>query len=358
MKKVLHVSHSLDTGGGPLYIKKIVQDIPSVHHYVAGNTGQYFTFFGKTLGASRLLKLSGKNVIANILKIRRFCSQHEIHVLHCHGRGASLYCRLLKIIAPQIQIVYTIHGFHPGTLTGLTKIAYIAFEKILFRLSRAVITVSLSEHHRFLDIIRPIQTQRVHYIPNYIAEGDVSRKPSPVTLSPNRVNLIYVGRLSSEKGIDILVAAWPLRKDKQAHLYVVGYGPMETNVVTAEVEDSGITYLGKIENASSILTHFSGIVIPSRVEGMPFIGLESMILRIPVMATPAVGITDLFDQANAYMAAGFSPTQLTEAMDRFVIDFKTNGSAVETKTNLAFKKAQAEFSPENALKLKKIYDDL
>lgn len=361
ISKVLHLSHSLETGGGPLYIRKIVQDVPEFQHHVAGNTGYFYDLFRQTLGEGRVVRLSGKNLIANILIVLRFCKKEGIFIIHCHGRGAGLYARLVRLFRPDIKIIYTVHGFHPETVRPVARYIYILLEKVLFRFTDYVIHVSLSEKERFLKHIKPSEPLRCLYIPNYITASDIADRALPVTLDHSVVNLIYIGRLGHEKGIDILVDAMAFLKEHPVKLWIVGYGPLEESIKDSIIR-SGIqeqvSLLGKYDGASAFLRYFDAVVIPSRFEGMPFIGLESMIQKTPVICTPAVGITDLVTENTAYMAKDFQARSLSQAVVQFLADYAGDRECVQQKVQGNYKQVLAEFSPANAEKLKVLYKEL
>ena len=353
MKKVLHVSYSLDTGGGPLYIGKIVDGISSVTHFVAGNKGYYFSLFEKQLGPGRIFELNDKSVIANVKIIRKICEENGITIVHAHGRGAGLYARLLKLLNPKFKVIYTIHGFHPGTLNPLVRFIYILVEKFLYSYTDVVISVSKSECQRFLDAINPRDVKKMVYIPNYISAEDIKPPLTKVDLDKDFVNLIYIGRLSWEKGIDILLDAWQMVRKEKMRLYIIGYGPDE-ELVRSRAGNS-LTFLGKVENASSVIPFFDAVIIPSRFEGMPFIGLETMIQRAAVICTPSVGLTDLFDKSSSYMSDDFSPKSLETAIEAFIDHFRKNPAEIKSKVELSFKKVTEEFSKDNLKGIEEIY---
>ena len=357
MKKILHVSYSLDTGGGPLYISKIVDEIRTVTHYVTGNRGYYFSSFETRLGPGKVFELDDKSVIANVKIIRRICEENGINIIHAHGRGAGLYARLLKFFGPKVKVIYTIHGFHPDTLNPLFKFAYIIVEKFLYSYTDIVISVSKSECQRFMDAIKPRDVKKLVYIPNYISADDIKSSLTKVDLDKDFVNLIYIGRLSWEKGIDILLDAWQMASMEKKRLYIVGYGPDE-KLVRELVDGNNLIFLGKIENASSILPSFDAVIIPSRFEGMPFIGLEAMIQKSAVICTPSVGLTDLFDKMSSYMADNINPKSLAAAIENFIDDFRNNPNEIRNKVELSFKKVTGEFSRDNLKRIEEIYNTI
>ena len=353
MKKILHVSHSLDTGGGPLYINKILTDVSGFDHYVAGNSGHYFNIFKTLIGPDKVFKLSGKNIFINVFYLNRICRLHNIDLIHCHGRGASLYSRLLIFFNRRITILYTVHGFHPDTLNPFIRWLYIAFEKVFCGFTDAIINVSKSEQERFLKRIKPNETGKLHYIPNYITEEEIKERTTCVELNQAFTNLVFIGRLSWEKGIDLLVDAWKRIDKKNCCLYIIGYGPMEASLRGVSVPN--LVFLGKIQDASSLMPCFDAVIIPSRFEGLPFVGLEAMIQKVNVIATPAVGVTDLFDSRNSWMASDFTPIALQKAIADFIEDCRSFSEAIDTKSNESYRRVKREFSKNNAEKLRRLY---
>lgn len=359
--KILHISHSLDTGGGPLYIKKIVDDLPRYLHYVAGNRGYYFDVIESALGASRIIALSGKRIISNLLLLYQFVKKEKITIIHCHGRGAGVYARLLKFFNPSLKIVYTVHGFHPETVPRYFRYFYILLERFFLKYTDKVIHVSRSEKQRFQQYVHPGLSKCV-YIPNYIALDAERALFPPLRLDSNKINFLYIGRLSPEKGIDILMDAIPFVEVPEFKLFVIGYGVWEEHIVTriqsAALKDK-ITYLGKINNAGSLIHFFDGIVIPSRFEGMPFICLEAMAAKVPIVATPAVGITDLVDHQTAYLAQDFSARKVAEAIVCCLKDIRTASHQIEIKVTNNHHLVKREFSREkNIGLLQSIYNTL
>lgn len=353
MVKVLHVSHSLDTGGGPLYIKKLIEDIPTIDHFVTGNKGYFLTLFETMIGKEKTYSLARKNVLKNIRIIKKICTDNNITIIHCHGRGAALYTRLVKLFYPQARIIYTVHGFHPGTLHAVKRFFYVLSERIFLPLTWRVINVSLSENKLFIEKTDPSNREKIVYIPNYIKDSDIRTSPSPVTLDRRYINLLYIGRLSPEKGIDLLVEAWKTIAKNDIRLYVVGYGPLENILKDNFAND--IIYLGKIENAGTIMSNFDGLIIPSRFEGMPFVGLEAMISKTPVISTPAAGLVDLFNDDNSYQAKNFSRASICDTIHTFIDDFKYRPDMIQRKVDNGYQRVRGEFSSINVERITELY---
>jgi glycosyltransferase involved in cell wall biosynthesis len=107
-----------------------------------------------------------------------------------------------------------------------------------------------------------------------------------------------VGRLAAQKGqIDLLRALPSVRaRFPEAILVVAGEGP-ERAALEREAERLGVAgavrLLGHQANVPAVLAALDLFLLPSLWEGLPLALLEAMAMRLPVVATRAVGIDEL-----------------------------------------------------------------
>jgi len=111
-------------------------------------------------------------------------------------------------------------------------------------------------------------------------------KPSPVT------NFLFIGRLVYYKGCDVLLEAFAKMENKEAHLTLVGGGPMkeelETMVKAYGIEDR-VHMLGSIpyEDLLQQIADCDVFVLPSseRTEAFGIVQIEAMAYGKPVINT-------------------------------------------------------------------------
>jgi glycosyltransferase involved in cell wall biosynthesis len=119
--------------------------------------------------------------------------------------------------------------------------------------------------------------------------------------------LVYVGRLDAEKHIDIVLHAFArVRKDKDAHLLLIGSGLEEDNLKQS-ARDLGIsqavTFAGFVPEEDKIALEKTGhlFVIASPVELQCIAALEAMASGMPVVAVNAGALPELCqDGKNGY----------------------------------------------------------
>jgi glycosyltransferase involved in cell wall biosynthesis len=124
-----------------------------------------------------------------------------------------------------------------------------------------------------------------------------------------------LGRLTEQKGYDLLVRALPTLA--HARLVLVGDGPQRGDLERLARElgvADRLTITGWVLDAPSRLAGFDVFALPSRWEGMPLGILEAMHAGLPVLAT-AVGSVDevVADGDTGYVVA---PEDLDSVVDR------------------------------------------
>jgi glycosyltransferase involved in cell wall biosynthesis len=118
----------------------------------------------------------------------------------------------------------------------------------------------------------------IRIIPNAIKEVklyDVERKKQ----------IVYVGRLSIEKGPDRLLEAFgKIKQNNGWKLVFAGSGPMMEELkekTKAMGIDSNVVFLGQVKEVDKLLAESSIFVLPSRLEGFPNALCEAMAAGLP-----------------------------------------------------------------------------
>lgn len=165
-----------------------------------------------------------------------------------------------------------------------------------------------------------------------------------------RPRAIYVGRLAPEKGLDLLIDAWPdvLRAFPTARLSLIGEGP-ERPALEARASalglstspDGAIDMPGASDDPIHLLRGADLFVLPSREEGMSIALLEAMALGIPLVATAIPGNRRLVQTfKHGRLVTPGNPAALAAG----IIDQWNNFDRAFQMSREARKRAQAEFS--------------
>jgi glycosyltransferase involved in cell wall biosynthesis len=158
----------------------------------------------------------------------------------------------------------------------------------------------------------------VHDIPNGVP---VPSEPwSPRADAGRGPVVVFVGRLAREKGLDVLVAAWPrvLGVHRTARLRIIGEGPeraaLEQQAYRLGVREE-VEMPGEAADVTPLLRAADVFVLPSREEGMSIALLEAMALGMPVVATAIPGNQAIVtDQVHGRLAIPDDPEALSQAI--------------------------------------------
>jgi glycosyltransferase involved in cell wall biosynthesis len=110
---------------------------------------------------------------------------------------------------------------------------------------------------------------------------------------------LFVGRLSPEKGVDVLLNAWA--KSPGIPLKIVGDGPLADQVKQASASNHLIHYVGRkpVEQVMQLMGDAEFLLFPSVwYEGQPKTILESLAKGTPIIASKIGAMIDLIDHGK------------------------------------------------------------
>jgi glycosyltransferase involved in cell wall biosynthesis len=164
---------------------------------------------------------------------------------------------------------------------------------------------------------------------------------------------LYAGRLSSEKGVETLIAASKLAP--HVPLVIAGDGPLAPLVRSAT--NGTVSYVGQVDpkKVAELRRDARFTIAPSRCfEVQPFGVLESMALGRPVVASRLGGLAEIVENgSNGVLVPPEDPAALAAAVDELWND-KTRAAEMGAR---AWEYARAHFSPvRQAARLAELYE--
>ncbi|HEX6568375.1 MAG TPA: glycosyltransferase family 4 protein [Acidimicrobiales bacterium] len=137
-----------------------------------------------------------------------------------------------------------------------------------------------------------------------------------VTGPERQDHLLYLGRLSAEKGVGHLLEAWRHVESDMA-LHLVGDGPLVDDVRAAAAADPRIVLVGPVPSdcvAEQVLAS-RALVMPSMWQE-PFgrVAAEALAFGRPVITTGRGASSEIVDDASGWVT-GVDPTSLARAVD-------------------------------------------
>ena len=155
--------------------------------------------------------------------------------------------------------------------------------------------------------------RRAVWIPNAVDPEAMPREG--ITIGDPQV--VYVGRLSREKGVDVLAEAAGLLP-REVTLVIVGSG--DEGLIRRALGLPNVRYVGyqPHEVALRYIRGSRALVLPSRQEGMPTAALEAMAMGVPVVASDIPELRELSENMVFFRAG--DPRALAEAISRVLAE--------------------------------------
>ena len=233
-------------------------------------------------------------------------------IVHGHGSKGGLFARMPGLFgASHPARAYTPHG---GSLNQdmslLRGRLYMQVERLLMHSTDVFLFESAFIGARFhARVAIPRGLERI------VRNGIGAEEFIPIVPAEDAADFVYVGELRAAKGIDTLLDALALLKQRDGKLrklVLVGSGPDET-LLRAHAARLGlgadVSFPGTMA-ARQAFTLGRVLVVPSRAESLPYIVLEAAGAQIPMIATNVGGIPEIFGPHGKRLIGCDDPARL------------------------------------------------
>ncbi len=295
----------------------------------------------------------------------------ETGIWHGHEYKSNLIGWLLRPLC-RFRLVTTVHGWVEH---GPKLFAFYAVDRWVLRRCDRVVAVSKDIFQACLDMgVRP---ERLRLIENAIEPADYRRQGlasrasgrigAPARLLTGRVvpegRLVIgaVGRLSPEKGFDLLIESVSrlCATGLDLELWIAGEGPQEASLRRAIDQTAcrdRIHLLGFRSDTTALFECFDIFCLPSLREGLPNVVLEAMAMEVPVLATRCGGIeAALRDGEDSRLIPPGSVDALEQGLAELVRDQRER----QRLAARALERVTSEFSFRRRMdKVIAVYDEL
>jgi glycosyltransferase involved in cell wall biosynthesis len=260
------------------------------------------------------LRAAARELTANLEQLRA-------DVLLCHGYKANILGR----IAARRRGIPAVAVSRGWTGESLRVRVYETIDRMHLRRMDRVVAVSAAQAAKVRRC--GVRTERLRVIHNAI---DVDRFTVPDATYDAKLRRLFrtrperivgaAGRLSPEKGFEVLVEAAALvrLRDPSVAFVVFGDGPCRERIAR-RIVSAGLTgsfVLGGFRaDLDQFLPFFDLFALPSYTEGLPNVVLESFAAGVPVVATAVGGTPEVVeDRASGRLVAPGNPRALADGI--------------------------------------------
>jgi glycosyltransferase involved in cell wall biosynthesis len=255
-------------------------------------------------------------------RLLNLCRQKKVALWHGHDYKSNLLGLLLRRFWP-MRLVTTVHGWvHHTSRTPL----YYALDRFCLPRYERVLCVSEDLRQRCLECRVP--AERCLLIENGIDTEefrrcrDITRARNELGLNSSAFLIGAAGRLSPEKGFDLLVRSLARLREGgvDAALLLAGEGEQKKPLEELAQALGCRGHLHLVGFQADVRPYFEAMdvfALSSLREGLPNVVLEAMALEVPVLATRIAGLPRVIDDGqNGLLVNPGSVEELTAGLLR------------------------------------------
>ena len=261
-------------------------------------------------------------------------------LVHSHTWYANLAGHLAALLygVPHVMTVHSLEPLRPWKAEQLGGGYALSSwcEKVAVESAAAVIAVSAGMRADVLAAYPAVRPERIHVIRNGIDAREYAPDPETHVLErfgvdPYRPTVIFVGRITRQKGLPVLLrAAASLVPEAQL---VLCAGQPDTAELAAEVTGlvtslqatrSGVIWIPEMlpkREIIQLLSHATTFAIPSLYEPLGIVNLEAMACRTAVVGSRVGGIPEVVaDGDTGLLVPVDDPAELAAALNSLLAD--------------------------------------
>jgi glycosyltransferase involved in cell wall biosynthesis len=256
--------------------------------------------------------------------------QSPSSVLIFSANGPSVYEKGFMVVVAKLLGKRTIFAPRGGPLIDEIATSKIKknYFKIIVKYSDYVICQGAFWKEYFKGLLGDKVSEKLIVIPNWIDYNLYKRKKTSSSINTNEVNILFMGWMQIEKGVNDLFDAL-MKTDLEGYnvnMYFLGDGNQREILKERAILENKKQYLkfyfpGWVHGSEKLeyLNQSDIFVLPSYAEGMPNSLMEAMASGIASISTNVGAVSDLIDdQLNGIMFKPKDITALLNALQQLV----------------------------------------
>jgi glycosyltransferase involved in cell wall biosynthesis len=258
-------------------------------------------------------------------RLHEVLCREPFDILHAHLPHGEVYGEIALRAFPDRPLVVSRHNDDAFRRRRLLRGV---FAPSLRRAGR-IIAISQAVR-RFLIEVERAPADKVEVIPYGLDADAFTRTAHPGFFrreigAPDAQMVGFIGRLTRQKGIDVLLRAFAqVEKDHPAaRLVLAGDGP-DRPALAALARSLGLrrtAFLGWRRDAADILADVDLLAIPSRWEGFGLVALEAMALGKPIVAARVSALPEIVvPEETGLLVSPEDPGALAAAIGKLLSD--------------------------------------
>lgn len=326
--KVAMLAPCHEMGGVTMHIKKLTkylsrrEDI-ELHLLTVGTKNEEIEKDNLNLHIIKKFTIYPFSIPSVMWRLRRKILEINPDIVHAQGTLVP-YSTAAALVRKKYPTLLTVHGLMSKWIKyvrgfGLLYWCLINLPNEKYVISKIPNINTVSPQAK--DWLSNMTSANVYVISNGVDLEEIRDiKPYIILKHPS---IFFVGGLGNEKGIDLLLRAILIIKEKipNIYVYIAGRGSRETDLKKLAKElniEESVKFLGFISNEKKYTYYKAADVcaIPSRLENEPIVLLEAMACGTPVVASNVGGIPFVVEDGKTGLIV--EPENIGDLADKIV----------------------------------------
>ena len=342
--KVLEIIDSLGSGGAESLLKNFVLEAKKNRLLNIEIATLYSNaIFKKEIEDAGIsiwdLVLTFKFNLMGVIELIKLIKERKYDIIHVHLFPADVFAAIASLFLPRnIKWIFSEHGAHNRRRT--------------LKIFKILDNFTYSRYSKIVCVSKQVELVLLNWIPSNKGKTKVisNAVPIPKFLNPCSVktyDILFVGRLTKQKSVEILLKAIKILKNKYSKnlkIAIVGDGELKENLnnLTVELEvNREVKFLGVRKDVKELMVSSKIFVLPSRWEGFGIVIIEAMSNMLPVIATNVGGIPELIEDGKDGILV---PPENPKALARAISNLLENEELREKLSKAAYKKVREKYS--------------
>lgn len=342
--KVLEIIDSLGSGGAESLLKNFVLEAKKNNLFNIEIATLYSDdIFRKEIEDAGIsiwdLGLTFKFNLMGVIELIKLIKERKYNIIHVHLFPADIFSALASLFLPKdIVWIFSEHGAYNRRRT--------------LKIFKILDNFTYSRYSNIVCVSKQVELALLNWIPSNKGKTKVipNAVPIPKFLNPCSVktyDILFVGRLTKQKSVEILLKAIKILKNKHSgnlKIAIVGDGELKENLNNLTVElgvNREVKFLGVRKDVKELMVSSKIFVLPSRWEGFGIVIIEAMSNMLPVIATNVGGIPELIENGKDGILV---PPENPKALARAINSLLENEELQKKLSQTAYKKVREKYS--------------
>lgn len=367
--KILYLVTQSEWGGAQKYIFDLAKTLKNQSEIIVAageGTGELLKRCENENIKTHQLKFLKRSInplfdIVALFELIFLIKKERPDIIHLNSSKISILGSLagkfnILIFGLKSLIIYTVHGWvFNEPLPKLQKKIYFILEKLTAKIKDKIICVSnydkkialerqIAPENKLTAIHNGLNFENLQFLDQRDAKDilfSLFAKNFGYKIQDTRYVIVgTIANLYKTKGINYLIeaAAQIIKQNPQIIFMVIGDGPERKNL-ERQIDQlclrNNFYLFGKLEKAFLYLKAFNLYVSPSIKEGLPYVLLEALAAKLPIVATSVGGVPEIIQNGvNGLLVKPYDPDKLADDIIKILSSFELE-QQLTLNTNLA-----------------------